>query len=254
MQQVIINELRNIERKHNVKIILAIESGSRAWGFPSNDSDYDVRFIYVNKTDWYLSIYEKRDVIELPVDNILDINGWDLRKALKLMKKSNSPLLEWLSSPIQYLVWQQAFDQLITLSKKSFLPETSCHHYLSMAKSKFHTIQESQQVKLKTYMYAIRPILCCDWIVNNQTQPPMHISDLLDSITGNKIFINEVTDFIKKKENHSEGYMVDRSEIIDNYINTKSLQLYNQIPKNTKKLEADQFDDVFKKILSNSLL
>jgi predicted nucleotidyltransferase len=98
MQDKIISELDSIEKTRDVKIILASESGSRAWGFPSNDSDYDVRFIYVNKKDWYLTIAERRDVIELPVDGVLDINGWDLRKSLQLMKKSNSPLLEWLSS------------------------------------------------------------------------------------------------------------------------------------------------------------
>ena len=89
MNEIIVKALDRIEKDHNVKIILASESGSRAWGFPSNDSDYDVRFIYVNKKEWYLSIADKRDVIELPVDDVLDVNGWDLKKSLQLMRKSN---------------------------------------------------------------------------------------------------------------------------------------------------------------------
>lgn len=254
MKKAIINELRNIEKRHKIKIILASESGSRAWGFPSNDSDYDVRFIYVNTMDWYLSIEEKRDVIELPVDEVLDINGWDIRKALRLMKKSNSPLLEWLSSPIKYLIWQQAYEQLITLSKTTFLPETSCHHYLSMAKKKFSIIQEDKKVKLKTYMYAIRPVLCCEWIINKLTQPPMHISDLLDSIPGNTVFKKELTEVIIRKQAHSEGYMVDRSDVFDTYIQTKISKLSSLIPKNPKKPGTEEFDAVFKHICSNSSL
>ncbi len=108
MKQKIIDQLSSIEKEYSVTIILACESGSRAWGFPSSDSDFDVRFIYVNKKDWYLSIADKRDFIEIPIDDALDINGWELRKSLQLMRKSNSPLLEWLSSPIQYHVRHKA--------------------------------------------------------------------------------------------------------------------------------------------------
>jgi uncharacterized protein len=97
--------LSDIEKTHQVKIIYSCESGSRAWGFPSADSDYDVRFLYLHPVDWYLSIEDKRDVIEVPIKNKLDITGWDLRKALQLFRKSNPPLLEWLGSPIVY--WER---------------------------------------------------------------------------------------------------------------------------------------------------
>ncbi|MBS4161445.1 nucleotidyltransferase domain-containing protein, partial [Klebsiella pneumoniae] len=102
MNQRINEELANIENMNHVKILFAVESGSRAWGFPSQDSDYDVRFIYVHQKDWYLSIDEKRDVIERPIHESLDISGWELTKALRLFRKSNPPLLEWLSSEMVY--------------------------------------------------------------------------------------------------------------------------------------------------------
>ena len=104
MKEEILRRLDQIEREDDVRIVYACESGSRAWGFESTDSDWDVRFIYVHPRDWYLSIDvgEKRDVIERPINDELDISGWDLRKALKLLRKSNPPLLEWLSSPIVY--------------------------------------------------------------------------------------------------------------------------------------------------------
>jgi uncharacterized protein len=95
MKQKIIEEIKKIEGTYKVKVLYACESGSRAWGFPSKNSDYDVRFIYIHEEDWYLSIDQKRDVIELPINDLLDINGWELTKALRLFRKSNPPLLEW---------------------------------------------------------------------------------------------------------------------------------------------------------------
>jgi predicted nucleotidyltransferase len=252
IQDKIISELDSIEKEYDVKIILASESGSRAWGFPSNDSDYDVRFIYVNKKDWYLTIAEKRDVIELPIDSALDINGWDLRKSLQLMRKSNSPLLEWLSSPIQYRVWQKAFERLAELSEISFLPETSFWHHLSMAKKHIERVKGDEKVKLKTYLYAIRSILCCKWIFDNLTQPPMNIFDLLAEIPGETSFNEAVSDFIEKKKEHPEHYTVRRSEFVESYINKNILELQGNVPKNPQKLDFDVFDDVFKFILAES--
>jgi predicted nucleotidyltransferase len=252
MNEIIVKALARIEKDHSVKIILSCESGSRAWGFPSSDSDYDVRFIYVNKKDWYLSIAEKRDVIELPVDDVLDVNGWDLKKSLQLMRKSNSPLLEWLSSPIQYHIWPEAFDRLIELSKMAFMPETSCHHYLSMAKKKVEQIKGNGRVRLKTYMYAIRPTLCCDWIIKNMEQPPMHIDNLLAEITDDLHFKDQVNQLIAQKRAHTEKYTVKRSEVIENYINKKIIELQDNLPDNPSKLGMDVFDGVFRSILEDS--
>src|SRR6188768_2678862 len=103
MNDIIVAKLKEVERQYQVKILYACESGSRAWGFASPDSDFDARFIYVHKKEHYLSIEEQRDVIELPIDEVLDINGWELKKALRLFKKSNGPLYEWLQSPIVYM-------------------------------------------------------------------------------------------------------------------------------------------------------
>jgi predicted nucleotidyltransferase len=252
MDETIIKALDRIEKDHNVKIILACESGSRAWGFPSIDSDYDVRFIYVNKKDWYLSIADKRDVIELIVDEVLDINGWDLKKSLQLMRKSNSPLLEWISSPIQYYVWPEAYDRLIKLSEKAFMPESSCHHYLSMAKKKVEQVKGDGRVKLKTLMYAIRPILRCEWIVKNMEQPPMHIDNLLAEVTGDLHFKDQVIQLIAQKKGQTEGFTVERIENIQKYLTKKIIELQDIIPDNPLKLGMDEFDDVFRSILEDS--
>ncbi len=250
MKRKIIQLLKNIEKEYCIKIVLACESGSRAWGFPSNDSDYDVRFIYVNKPDWYLTIGKKRDVIELPVDDVLDINGWDLRKTLQLMRKSNSPLLEWLSSPIQYHLLRSPYESLLSLSKTAFMTETSSHHYLSMAKRSVEKFNSAKQVRIKTYMYAIRPVLCGQWIRKHMSQPPMHISDLLSEVADNKPFKEKVQSLIETKKRYPEQYTVERSEIIEDYINQTIDELQHDMPSNSRKPALSVFDSAFKKILT----
>ena len=128
-------KLADIQVSEEVVILYACESGSRAWGFPSEDSDYDVRFIYVRPKDWYLSIdlETKRDVIERPISDELDIAGWDLRKALKLFYKSNPPLLEWLGSPIIYLEQFSTAEKLRELAKTFYSAKACMYHYLNMA-------------------------------------------------------------------------------------------------------------------------
>ena len=120
MLPIIQSRLADIETEHNVEILLAIESGSRAWGFESMDSDYDVRFIYRHRPDWYLSVLPKRDVIVYPVDDLLDFSGWDIKKTLFLMSKSNPVLLEWLRSPIVYRKNSNAFSVLFDASEQYF--------------------------------------------------------------------------------------------------------------------------------------
>lgn len=130
IQATIRNRLTDVARDHDVRIIFAIESGSRAWGFPSPDSDYDVRFVYAHRPDWYLSLRPGRDVIELPIEGDLDINGWDLRKALNLMLKPNPVLLEWLSSPVRYL-WDEAACAALSDLAHQISHQTACRfHYL----------------------------------------------------------------------------------------------------------------------------
>src|SRR3989344_3225606 len=129
----IIAKLREIEDKEKVRILYAVESGSRGWGFESKDSDYDIRFIFVHSLDWYLSIEDKKDVIEYPISDQLDISGWDIKKTLRLFKKSNPPLYEWLNSPIIYLEQGDFAQRLRELMPKFYSPISSMHHYLHMA-------------------------------------------------------------------------------------------------------------------------
>ncbi|WP_343689748.1 nucleotidyltransferase domain-containing protein [Chitinophaga sp.] len=173
MRNIITEKLSMIEKSQGVKIIYACESGSRAWGFASPDSDYDVRFIYIRPLNDYLSIAERRDVIELPVNEVLDIGGWDLRKALQLFLKSNAPLYEWIQSPIHYIPNNELKGALLTLANKYFSARAGCHHYISMAKNTFENDLQGEQVRIKKYFYALRPLLAAKWIIEKSEVPPM---------------------------------------------------------------------------------
>lgn len=180
--QQILTALERIEREENVRILYACESGSRARGFPSQDSDYDVRFIYIRPEEWYLSIFEKRDVIERPISDMLDINGWDLRKALNLFRKSNPPLLEWLQSPIVYMENYSVAKQIRGLSPLTFSPRSCMYHYLHMAKGNYRKYLQGEQVKIKKYFYVLRPILACGWIEKHNVIPPIEFDRLVEGL------------------------------------------------------------------------
>ncbi|WP_192043638.1 nucleotidyltransferase domain-containing protein [Paenibacillus rhizovicinus] len=182
MREAIIDELSRLERDENIRILYACESGSRAWGFPSRDSDYDVRFIYIRQPEWYLSIFDKRDVIERPISDQLDISGWDLRKTLNLYRKSNPPLLEWLQSPIQYAESLSAAEQLRAMSPLMFSPKSCMYHYLNMARGNYRMYLQGERVRIKKYFYVLRPVLACLWIERYGAMPPMAFDTLLEQL------------------------------------------------------------------------
>lgn len=188
-REAIAQALAAIEREHDVRIVHACESGSRGWGFSSPDSDYDARFVYVHRQSWYLSVNERtgpgqpqRDVIELPIDADLDVSGWDLRKALRLLAKGNPTLLEWLRSPVVYRQHDTLADGLRLLAERCYSPVSAWHHYLSMAWGNYRGYLRGEQVRTKKYLYVLRPLLACQWIERGEGPPPMAFEDLLESL------------------------------------------------------------------------
>ncbi|HEX7636908.1 MAG TPA: nucleotidyltransferase domain-containing protein [Burkholderiaceae bacterium] len=170
--------LRDIEREQGVTVLFACESGSRGWGFASPDSDYDVRFVYVRRPRDYLTLDPVRDVIERPISGELDVGGWDLRKALQLLRDSNPTLLEWLRSPIVYEQDDEAAARLRTLAAARFSLVRGYHHYVSMAKKNLREHLYGDEVRLKKYLYVLRPLLAARWIRERGSAPPMVFADL----------------------------------------------------------------------------
>jgi len=175
--------LSEIEVAHDVVILFACESGSRAWGFASANSDYDVRFIYISPMRRYLSVEEtRRDVIELPVTSDLDINGWDIRKALRLLRKSNPPLLEWLGSPIIYREHGALASDMRNLIQKYYSPRACLYHYLHMAEGNYREFLRGDTVWIKKYFYVLRPVLAVQWIERGMGVVPTEFQMLVDAL------------------------------------------------------------------------
>jgi predicted nucleotidyltransferase len=194
--------LKNIEDTRKAKILFACESGSRAWGFASPDSDYDVRFIYKKPLDWYLSVSESKDSINILEGNF-DAVGWELRKQLKLMMKSNIPALEHLFSPIIYKGNEQFIKELRGIAKECFSPIASMYHYLSMSKKYEEKIMDDE-VKLKDLFYALRTSLAGKWILENKTMPPVVFEKML--VLTNSSIEDEIRSLISVKSIHNENY------------------------------------------------
>ncbi|MDM7860527.1 nucleotidyltransferase domain-containing protein [Alteromonas sp. ASW11-36] len=195
-------ELSAIESKYKVRVLMAVESGSRAWGFASKDSDYDVRFLYMREPEWYLSpfVESKRDVIELPIEDELDINGWDLRKAVKLMAKSNPALLEWFSSDIVYREEEGFRATFAPLLAAYYSPRAGFYHYLHMAKGNFREYLKSDLVKTKKYFYVLRPILCMRWIESHSSIPPLFFETLVDKTVEDTELTNAIAELLVRKK------------------------------------------------------
>lgn len=251
MRNIIIDKLKEIEHLEQIKILYAVESGSRGWGFASKDSDYDVRFIYVHSLDWYLSIDEKRDVIEYPVSNQLDINGWDIKKALKLFENSNPPLYEWLNSPIIYLE-QGTFAQRLRDLMLIFYSSASClYHYLHMAKRNYRVYLRREKVKVKKYFYVLRPILACMWIETQRTMSPMEFEKLLTSQKLDKKLVGEVEKLLARKKAGEELDEEDRIEVINNFLEdkTKYFENYAKSLKSENPKQDETLDNLLRDIL-----
>ena len=173
--------LAGIEAEFDVRVLYACESGSRGWGFASPDSDY-VRFIYVHPLSWYLKVSAQRDVIEVPISGALDINDWELRKALGLLKKGNATLIEWLDSPVVYQVDGDFLQAIRDAARQTHQAERSFHHYVHMARKNYREYLRGDTVRLKKYLYVLRPLLATLWIEQGRGVAPMRFQDLVDDI------------------------------------------------------------------------
>jgi uncharacterized protein len=180
MKEAISAALQCIERAENLRVLLAVESGSRAWGFASPTADWDVRFLYIRPPEWYLTIQPRSEVVERKLDGDLDVSGWDLKKALALFAKPNMPLLEWLRSPIVYVESSSAASRLRALSAQYFSARACLHHYLNMAEGNNRNHLRGDRIRLKDYFYVLRPVLACRWIEAHETMPPMGFSALVE--------------------------------------------------------------------------
>lgn len=251
MKHIIVDKIHEIEREHQVKVLFAVESGSRAWGFPSQDSDYDVRFVYIHRPEWYLSIDEKRDVIEVPINELLDMNGWDIRKALKLFRKSNPALMEWLVSDIRYYEAYGFKEELLALRERVFSPQASVHHYLHMARGNFREYLQGEQVKIKKYFYVLRPVLACKWVEKYNTNPPILFQDLVQELVTESGLKEAIEDLLRRKIAGEEMNLEKRVDVINEFIVREIDHLTDFAQSTRRDLDdpTEMLDQLFRKYL-----
>lgn len=250
MKEIIQQKLLELEQRHQIKILYACESGSRAWGFASPDSDFDVRFIYARPVNDYLQIAATADTLGLPVNEVLDIGGWDLKKALQLFLKSNSPLYEWLQSPIVYRQDDAFAGEIKALMPRYFLPKASANHYSSMAHNTLTQDLQAEQVKLKRYFYALRPALACLWIVQKQTLPPMEFEPLR-TLVEDKEIQTAIDDLMIKKQAADEKALTAPVEAVNERLIATLAYCREQIAAlDSAKQTTVELDALFRKFIT----
>lgn len=250
----ILEKLYETERNYDVKIILAIESGSRGWGFASPDSDFDCRFIYVNKKDWYLSILDKKDNIEYEAGKVFDINGWDLKKVMKHILKSNAVMLEWLSSNEIYIKNEKITKELENLAKEFFNPISVSYHYLSIAKNKLRELLLEENGRLKTYFYILRAILNADYVNKYKKMPYMELEKTIKELNIKEEVLSEIRKLQNIKKDANESYTLEKNEILINYFNDLILKSDETLKEMRfeKNKNISKADEVFRKIIEMS--
>ncbi|MCL1909929.1 MAG: nucleotidyltransferase domain-containing protein [Kiritimatiellaeota bacterium] len=226
-------ELARLEAQHDIKITYAVESGSRAWGFASTDSDWDVRYIYIHKREWYLQIDDLKDNQEEILPNDIDLAGWELRKALRLFRKANPPLFEWLLSPIVYAERFSTARKMRGLMREFFNPVTCVYHYMHMASGNYKAYLAKDMVKVKKYFYALRPVLACDWIRETGTMAPMEFQTLVDGMIRDPELKRQILDLLARKMAGEELNEEPRIEIINEFLAGK-IAFYDEYVKTAK--------------------
>jgi predicted nucleotidyltransferase len=278
MQKEILKTLGQIEVQHNVKILYACESGSRAWGFPSPDSDYDVRYLYLRPLESYLKLFAERDVIEGPIDEVKDFVGWDLQKALKLLMKGNAPLIEWLHSPIVYRdnLWLRENltklfntfccscihlltvsyvcnngDDLCVIFFSQFFNNNSnfdalYRGYFGLAMNNFKAYLTGETVKPKKYLYVLRSILACEWIKKKNSIPPVLFRELYEELLlPTAPIYSELEKLLKIKVEDKERSAGAHFPVVDKFIDDFFKESKQQFFSSKDPVNADEYDKFF---------
>lgn len=254
MRERVCDALKQIEADYEVRVLYACESGSRGWGFASPDSDYDVRFLYVHKPEWYLRVDTQRDVIEKPIDAELDVCGWEWRKALGLLKRANPTLVDWLDSPIIYRQDDKVMARVNDVSDYFFSPDRARWHYRSMALKNFRQYLQGDEVRLKKYFYVLRPLLAVRWIEAGKGAPPMRFDQLLQGTVQDGPLLNDIAALLAAKQRAGEAQFGPRRPLLHAFIEGELARTVTVIaPSHDKRNDALLDTLLFETVLGNSL-
>lgn len=252
MNELIQQKLLALEADSGIRILYACESGSRAWGFASDDSDYDIRFIYVWPRERYLGIFPPADVLDYEIDdNDLDLSGWDLKKALPLFRKANGPLFEWISSPIVYFQDEEVMAKWRALVERYFVPGHSAAHYLGLSRKINGRIQEGGETTAKKYLYVLRALLSARFVAEYGKPPLVDFACLREQLTIPPNVQDEIDGIIRQKASGSEGDRIPRNSTLDTFIEEQSRisnELVHSLPSEMGPVEP--LDEFFRSVIS----
>jgi uncharacterized protein len=239
------NEIAKIEAT-GIEVLYACESGSRAWGFESMDSDFDVRFIYAQPQEKYLSVFDFKDTMSFPIDDLLDLDGWDLKKSLRLFSGNNMSVFEWVNSPIVYHERQDFRQELKPLEDLVFSPTKAVGHYLGTAKSTWNKHLTKKDFNIKKLFYALRPLLACRWILKYQKMAPVRFQDMLiDDLVAPSIKAR-ILQLIDEKKNLTEKDSSTAYEDLRQYVQSE-IDLINQLKLDKPSaIDQSKIDNLFR--------
>lgn len=245
------SSLAGIESEDRVRVLLAVESGSRAWGFASADSDYDVRFLYVHEPEWYLSIETRRDVIERPIEEALDVSGWDLPKALRHFRKSNPPLLEWLQCPLIYVECSSCAARMRACLPEYFSPGASFRHYFHMARNNQRGYLRGDIVWRKKYLYVLRPLLAMCWIEAGRGAVPIEFQRLLDAALPEGEVRTAIEALLGAKRSGAELDRAPADPVLQDYIDREMARLETSphVARPARVPPVAALDSLFREVL-----
>jgi len=248
----ILRRIRSAEKEHNVRVLYAVESGSRAWGFASQNSDFDVRFIYAHPKDWYVAVdlEDKRDVIEYEIVDEIDINGWDIRKALKLFWNSNPAFVEWIHSPIQYIDDGFFAASARKLIDDMYSVEKGIYHYRSMAKTNFRGYLKRDEVPIKKYFYVLRPLLAIRWLEHYKQPAPIEFERLRELIQHDIDVNMQITKLLDRKRRSTEKEVAPIIKPLNEFIERELLRVENlTVEKAMPSRSMNALNHLFKQCL-----
>ena len=253
IKQSILQKLKQTEETYEVKIPLAIESGSRGWGFAALDADYDCRFLYVHKKDWYLSVLERKDFIEYAVDEVFDIKGYDISRTLKYIMKPQATIYEWISSNVVYIRDIPVLAKLQDLAAEFFNPIPISYHYLYLARKMYADINEAPAAKIKKYFYILRPIANLNYIWQHRKMPYMEYDRTLAEIEICPAISSAIQELKERKMSAQEHDLIPKVEPLMDYFQSEIAKFDHCLKdmKHTKNKNYASVDEVFRSIIED---
>jgi uncharacterized protein len=251
----ILTVLQQLEQENNIRILFAAESGSRSWNFPSRDSDYDIRFLYVRPPNDYIVLSDKRDTIEYMPNKMIDAVGWDLKKALRLLTKSNPNLFNWSDSPIIYRSSPPFTKRFRELCGAAYSANTWFHHFLSLAKKKLAVFIDPAQTHVKHFMYLLRAVTACRYAEKGLGPIPTDFSKAIGRTGEAPTIVTATKELIEKKKEAREKDSLPIPKELSDYAQSEVGRLSHvEIAPVAKPLAEADLNDFFQAIVLDSRL